>query len=712
MTTPPLPAGLYGAWSSARSRPGRRPGPHFPLPLRPRLRLGLRQTVAEYYNDLCMEKSKEIKPFILQILQEVDKEIEKGSVGITLNIAGNSRSLSGERVTGEDFWILCRVLKNNSYINGLDVRYNLLSDVGAYYAAKLLQKQHNLIYLNLMFNDIGPEGGELIAKALHKNRTLKHLRMTGNKIENKGGMFFAAMLQINSSLEKLDLGDCDLGMQSVIAFATVLTQNRTIKGLNLNRPILYGEQAYSDLIHTGRLKSDNTDVEPFVVDGHVYLAEVSNGLKRHYYWTPGYGEACSLSSNADYVTFVRQNILESTMNGQLDLSGKLIIKAQLGEGIQRIPIHNEDITYDELVLMMQRVFRGKLLSNDEVTIKYKDEDGDLITIFDSSDLSFAIQCSRILKLTLFVNGQPRPLESSQVKYLRRELIELRNKVNRLLDSLEPPGEPGPSSSIPENDTVDGREEKPAAADSSGKQSTQVMAASMSAFDPLKNQDEINKNVMSAFGLTHDQVSGPPSAPAEDRSGTPDSIASSSSAAHPPGVQPQQPPYTGAQTQAGQSEGQMYHQYSLQPSYGTQQPRAPPQAPQQYGIQYSGYSQQTGPQQPQQFPGYGQQSTSQAPAPAFSGQPQQLTAQPPQQYQASSYPPQTYTTQTSQPTNYTVAPASQPGMAPSQSGAYQPRPGFTPPPGSTMTPLSSGSNPYACSRPPFGQGYTQPGPGYR
>ncbi|XP_042090688.1 leucine-rich repeat-containing protein 34 isoform X5 [Ovis aries] len=320
----------------------------------------------EYYNDLCMEKSKEIKPFILQILQEVDKEIEKGSVGITLNIAGNSRSLSGERVTGEDFWILCRVLKNNSYINGLDVRYNLLSDVGAYYAAKLLQK----------------------------NRTLKHLRMTGNKIENKGGMFFAAMLQINSSLEKLDLGDCDLGMQSVIAFATVLTQNRTIKGLNLNRPILYGEQeestvhlghmlkenqclvelhmckhdikncgmkqlcdalylnrslqyldvswlsvvsnniegkglvalsqsmktnptlshiyiwgnkfdeatcvAYSDLIHTGRLKSDNTDVEPFVVDGHVYLAEVSNGLKRHYYWTPGYGEACSLSSNAGF----------------------------------------------------------------------------------------------------------------------------------------------------------------------------------------------------------------------------------------------------------------------------------------------------------------------------------------------------------------------------------------------------------------------------
>ncbi|XP_053166532.1 protein TFG isoform X4 [Hemicordylus capensis] len=364
------------------------------------------------------------------------------------------------------------------------------------------------------------------------------------------------------------------------------------------------------------------------------------------------------------------------MNGQLDLSGKLIIKAQLGDDIRRIPIHNEDITYDELVLMMQRVFRGKLLSNDEVTIKYKDEDGDLITIFDSSDLSFAIQCSRILKLTLFVNGQPRPLESNQVKYLRRELIELRNKVNRLLDCLEPPAEPGLSTSLPENDVAEGREDKPAATDSAVKPSTQVIAASMSAFDPLKNQDEINKNVMSAFGLADDQVSGPASAPVEDGSGTPDSITSSSSAAHPPGVQPQQPPYGGAQP--SQME--------------------------------AGYSQQTAPQQAQQFQGYNQ-AASQAPAPGFPGQAQQLPAQPPQQYQAGAYP-QNYTTQASQSASYNMPPASQPGMAPSQPGAYQARPGFTPPPGTTMTPPPSGPNPYARNRPPFGQSYTQPGPGYR
>ncbi|XP_063313694.1 protein TFG isoform X1 [Pelobates fuscus] len=396
------------------------------------------------------------------------------------------------------------------------------------------------------------------------------------------------------------------------------------------------------------------------------------------------------------------------MNGQLDLSGKLIIKAQLGEDIRRIPIHNEDITYDELVLMMQRVFRGKLLTNDEVAIKYKDEDGDLITIFDSSDLSFAIQCSRILKLTLFVNGQPRPLESSQVKYLRRELIELRNKVNRLLDCLEPPAEPGIPTSLPESDAVD-REEKPAAHDSSIKPSTQVMAASMSAFDPLKNPDEINKNVMSAFGLSEDQVTGPPSAPVEERSSTPDSIASSSSA-HPPGVQPQQQPYPGAQQQAGQIEGQMYQQYPQQPAgYPAPQGQGQGQPQQQYGMQYPGYNQQTGPQQAQQFPAYNQQ-VAQGPSPQFPAQQPQLPSQPAQQYQAGSYAPQTYTTQASQPANYNVPPVSQPGIAPSQPGAY--RPGFTPPPGSTVTPPPSGPNPYARNRAPFGQGYAQPGPGYR
>lgn len=57
----------------------------------------------------------------------------------------------------------------------------------------------------------------------------------------------------------------------------------------------------------------------------------------------------------------------------MDLSGKLIIKARLGDDIRKVPIFNEDITYDELLLMLQRIFKGCLSPTDDVTLKYKDE---------------------------------------------------------------------------------------------------------------------------------------------------------------------------------------------------------------------------------------------------------------------------------------------------------------------------------------------------
>lgn len=73
------------------------------------------------------------------------------------------------------------------------------------------------------------------------------------------------------------------------------------------------------------------------------------------------------------------------MNSKIDLYGKLIIKVQFGDDIRRIPIHNEALTYDELVLMMQRVYRGKLSSTDDILIKYKDE-GKFLLLFYSNHI--------------------------------------------------------------------------------------------------------------------------------------------------------------------------------------------------------------------------------------------------------------------------------------------------------------------------------------
>jgi protein TFG len=91
------------------------------------------------------------------------------------------------------------------------------------------------------------------------------------------------------------------------------------------------------------------------------------------------------------------------MNNSEDLSGKIIFKVKLDKETRKIVIHNDDINFNELLLMMQRIFADKINKNDEIVIKYTDEENDLITMMNDSDCSLALQTSKILKLTIFSN---------------------------------------------------------------------------------------------------------------------------------------------------------------------------------------------------------------------------------------------------------------------------------------------------------------------
>lgn len=64
----------------------------------------------------------------------------------------------------------------------------------------------------------------------------------------------------------------------------------------------------------------------------------------------------------------------------------------------------------------------------------------MVTINDSSDLSFAIRCYHVLKLHIYFK-KDEELENKLLKNLpigvvRSELRELRDKVNRMLDLLD------------------------------------------------------------------------------------------------------------------------------------------------------------------------------------------------------------------------------------------------------------------------------------
>lgn len=379
----------------------------------------------------------------------------------------------------------------------------------------------------------------------------------------------------------------------------------------------------------------------------------------------------------------------------LDLSGKLIIKAQLGNDIRRIPIHNEDMTYDELILMMQRVFRGSLSPDDDITLKYKDEDGDLVTIFDSSDLAFAIQCSRILKLAILLNGQQTTGKESQLSSsaVRQELRAIRDRVTALLDALDVFGETAPKTASENTGVISSSCGNPAAASSPAPPPVKQLTVSSKEFDPLQqaelqkqkqpqqpqkqplppvstvpapqtpasstsNQSEGEGNVNSTSSQVESSTtatSTPTVAPYQQsqQQPVPSSQPPQPKPLQPPQQQqPQQPPQPQQPSYANYSAGQHYGSSTPDVSVGASTATSTSQAhtSQQYypgyhqypgyGVpssQPSGYS-QAYPSTQQYPPNYTSQAGTTPPVPASSAQPVPPPAGPRPQM---SYGPQTY-----------------------------------------------------------------------
>lgn len=128
-------------------------------------------------------------------------------------------------------------------------------------------------------------------------------------------------------------------------------------------------------------------------------------------------------------------------------SNQLIIKAQLGDDIRKLMINNEDLTLNELVLMMERIFAGKISNSDEITIKYLDDDGDKITLSNDSDLTVALHFHKRLRLFLFINGKEeinskvdnqikQQGDLNDEKTFRNELQDIRTTVQTILDRLK------------------------------------------------------------------------------------------------------------------------------------------------------------------------------------------------------------------------------------------------------------------------------------
>ncbi|VDO12973.1 unnamed protein product [Rodentolepis nana] len=123
-----------------------------------------------------------------------------------------------------------------------------------------------------------------------------------------------------------------------------------------------------------------------------------------------------------------------------DLGGKLVIKVQLGDDLRRILIHNEELTLDELVLMLQRVFKPQLDNLESFTIKYKDEDDEYITIAEEFDLSYAIHSNKTLRLKIFVPHTDQScvesIKAVAPSHSSADTTSIVSQINRIHDEIK------------------------------------------------------------------------------------------------------------------------------------------------------------------------------------------------------------------------------------------------------------------------------------
>ncbi|KAJ1355759.1 hypothetical protein KIN20_013293 [Parelaphostrongylus tenuis] len=114
-------------------------------------------------------------------------------------------------------------------------------------------------------------------------------------------------------------------------------------------------------------------------------------------------------------------------NGQVSMT---ILKARFGSDVRKTPIHHaHDLTLNDLTLMLQRIF--KISSAEAIVLKYKDSDGDLVSLADDSDLLLALQSEKNLSIEVSLDNNA----AAELNGVQQQISQLQADVQRLYKSL-------------------------------------------------------------------------------------------------------------------------------------------------------------------------------------------------------------------------------------------------------------------------------------
>jgi len=204
------------------------------------------------YKEECNTHSIEPLPSIIRYFEAAGDLTE-------LVIHGNDKYNFHQRVTDEHLDPLLIVLSSDAEnILTIDLRYNLLTDIGATTLRDFLKSTKNLKKLNLVGNNIGSNGAKHLAAALKDIKTLEYLNVNGNHIETDGCIGITELIFYNAQLRYFNLGNNDIKYDGIIALANVIGYNSTVQVLNMENPSLPsspGGQEWTP--HIGKMLANN-----------------------------------------------------------------------------------------------------------------------------------------------------------------------------------------------------------------------------------------------------------------------------------------------------------------------------------------------------------------------------------------------------------------------------------------------------------------------
>nr|XP_046146778.1 leucine-rich repeat-containing protein 34 isoform X2 [Oncorhynchus gorbuscha] len=245
----------------------------------------------------------------LQELDVADSDLGTQSVIAFAIVLNNNKSLRSVNISRpllfshqeETAVHLSGMLVVNQCLRELHLGKMGMTDYGVERLTDALRTNYTLKYLDLRCNRVTREGARCLAKVLKNNGTLEILDLASNRIEDDGAFYLSQAIALPTcNLKALSIPNNNIATVGLVSLSRAMQANNTLThiyiwGNRLEEPVC---QAFSDLLSSGRLSSEQTDVCVYEVDGCVCLAEVFHGLKRHYYWTPSYGQDVNPASNA------------------------------------------------------------------------------------------------------------------------------------------------------------------------------------------------------------------------------------------------------------------------------------------------------------------------------------------------------------------------------------------------------------------------------